>query len=88
MASAAMQVLKEAGRSTPGDVAIVGFDDTPLASSLTPKLSSVRQDPEQFAKGLGDLLLAQISDDEAKPQSTILPTQIVWRESSGTPPEN
>lgn len=88
MASAAMQVLKEAGRSTPGDVAIVGFDDTPLASSLTPKLSSVRQDPEQYAKGLGDLLLAQISDDEAKPQSTILPTQIVWRESSGTPPEN
>lgn len=87
MAAAAMQVLQAAGRTLPDDVAVVGFDDTPLASTLTPKLSSVSQDPELYAGSLGNLLLAQISDDEAKPQSTILPTQIVWRESSGTPPQ-
>jgi DNA-binding LacI/PurR family transcriptional regulator len=87
MASAAIQVLKESGRRTPDDVAVVGFDDTPLASSLTPKLSSVRQDPELYAQRLGELLLSQISG-ELTIQSSILPTQIVWRESSGTPPEN
>lgn len=87
MASAAMQILRAAGRTLPDDVAVVGFDDTPLASTLAPKLSSVSQDPELYAGSLGNLLLAQISDDEAKPQSTILPTQIVWRESSGTPPQ-
>ncbi len=88
MASAAIQVLKDSGRSTPRDVAVVGFDDTPLASSLSPKLSSVRQDPELYARSLGSLLLAQISNEQTTPQSTILPTQILWRDSSGTPPEN
>jgi DNA-binding LacI/PurR family transcriptional regulator len=87
MASAAIQVLKESGRSTPEDVAVVGFDDTPLASSLSPKLSSVRQDPSIFAQRLGELLLSQIAG-ELTPRGSILPTQIVWRESSGTPPEN
>jgi DNA-binding LacI/PurR family transcriptional regulator len=86
MASAAIQVLKESGRSTPEDVAVVGFDDTPLASSLSPKLSSVRQDPSIFAQRLGELLLSQIAG-ELTPRGSILPTQIVWRESSGTPPE-
>ena len=85
MASAAMQVLKAAGKSVPGDVALVGFDDTPMASSLNPKLSSVRQDPEIYAKSLGELLLAQISEPNFTPQSQILPTQILWRESSGNP---
>lgn len=87
MASAAIQVLRESGRQTPEDVAVVGFDDTPLASSLNPKLSSVRQDPELYAQNLGQLLLAQISNPEVDPQNAILPTQIIWRESSGTPPE-
>jgi DNA-binding LacI/PurR family transcriptional regulator len=86
MASAAIQVLKESSRSTPEDVAVVGFDDTPLASSLSPKLSSVRQDPSIFAQRLGELLLSQIAG-ELTPRGSILPTQIVWRESSGTPPE-
>lgn len=85
MASAAMQVLKASGRSTPEDVAVVGFDDTPLASSLTPQLSSVSQDPELYASSLGKLLLAQITNVDAKPESNILPTQIIWRESSGAP---
>jgi DNA-binding LacI/PurR family transcriptional regulator len=87
MASAAIQVLRETGRNAPEDVAVVGFDDTPLASSLSPKLSSVRQDPEIYAQRLGELLLSQISG-ELTPRSTILPTQIIWRDSSGHPPEN
>lgn len=87
MASAAMQVLRAAERLIPEQVAVVGFDDTPLASTLSPKLSSVRQDPELYAKNLGELLLDQISNQQTKQQSAILPTQIVWRETSGTPPE-
>lgn len=87
MASAAMQVLSNSGRQVPDDVAVVGFDDTPLASSLEPKLSSVRQDPELYAKRLGDLLLSQISDQEIESSNAILPTQIIWRESSGVPPK-
>jgi len=87
MASAAIQVLRDAGRKIPDDVAVVGFDDAPLASSLSPKLSSVRQDPEAYAQNLGQLLLQQISNSQANLQSVILPTQIIWRESSGTPPE-
>jgi DNA-binding LacI/PurR family transcriptional regulator len=48
-ASGAMQALAEAGRTMPHDVAVVGFDDSPLAVCTTPPLTSVHQPVEQMA---------------------------------------
>jgi DNA-binding LacI/PurR family transcriptional regulator len=80
MATAAMAVLKEIGKQVPDDVAVVGFDNSPIALRTKPALTSVDQNPEEYAKALGEILLAQISG-EAKSDSVILPTEIVWRES-------
>jgi DNA-binding LacI/PurR family transcriptional regulator len=85
MASAAIQILVASGRKVPGDVAVVGFDDTPLASTLKPQLSSVRQDPKAFAERLGELLLEQINDPGFESTGSILPTEVIWRASSGSP---
>lgn len=87
MATAAMAVVRETGRSVPGDVAIVGFDNSPIALRTNPALTSVDQNPEEYAKALADILLAQM-DGQRRPESVILPTAIVWRESFLNPDTN
>src|SRR5207253_3092118 len=57
MAAGALQVLREAGRRVPEDVAVVGFDDSPFAASTVPPLSSVRQPIEEWGRELTRLLL-------------------------------
>lgn len=81
MATAALSVIKESGRTVPDDVAIVGFDNSPIALRTTPALTSVSQDPERYARELGEMLLKQISGASSSPSPVILPTEIVWRES-------
>ncbi len=80
MATAAMAVVKDSGRVVPDDVAIVGFDNSPIALRTTPALTSVDQNPEEYATALAEILLAQMAGQH-RPESTILPTEIVWRES-------
>lgn len=49
MATGAMQALADAGRHVPGDVAVVGFDNSVIAECSTPPMSSVHQPVEQMA---------------------------------------
>lgn len=46
----ALEALNEAGLQVPGDVAVVGCDDIPLASLVTPKLSSVNFPQYEFGR--------------------------------------
>ena len=48
-ATGAVQALTASGRRVPDDVAVAGFDDSVLASSSTPPLTSVRQPVEEMA---------------------------------------
>ncbi len=52
----------EAGLQIPGDLSVIGFDDVPLASSLTPPLTTVRQPFERFAGDLFEALSALLLD--------------------------
>jgi DNA-binding LacI/PurR family transcriptional regulator len=56
IALGAMHAMLEAGHAVPGQVSIVGFDDTPLARFYTPALTTVRQD----FKALGKLCVATL----------------------------
>ena len=82
MAAGALVVLREAGRSVPGDVAVVGFDDSALAASTHPPLTSVHQAPEEMGRAMVELLLEAMADPDAEPGSRVLPTRLVVRESS------
>jgi DNA-binding LacI/PurR family transcriptional regulator len=63
MAAGAMRVLREAGRRVPDDVAVLGFDDSPLARVTHPPLSTVRQPTEGMGRCMAQLLVRLIAED-------------------------
>jgi DNA-binding LacI/PurR family transcriptional regulator len=81
MAIGALRALRDAGRSVPGDVAVLGFDDSPLARVTEPPLSTVRQPVEEMGRRMAELLVRLIADEEAD-GPVLLPTELVVRGSS------
>jgi DNA-binding LacI/PurR family transcriptional regulator len=79
-AMSAVQALLERGRRVPADCAVVGYDDIPFASLVTPPLTTVRQNCREGARQLVDNLMRAIGGE--RPSSAVLPTQIVVRASS------
>ena len=79
MAAGALRSLAEAGRRVPDDVAVVGYDDDPIAATTSPALTSVRQPIEEMGREMARLLL----DAMHAPRRVILTTEIQVRLSSG-----
>ena len=63
MAAGALAVLAAAGRRVPEDVAVVGFDDSPVATTTRPPLTSVRQPIEEMGHEMARLLIDARSRD-------------------------
>ena len=82
IAIGALRALSEAGRSVPGDVAVVGFDDIPAASMTTPPLTTVMQDIKGAGEVLVETLLAQVEGRDLPPRK--LPGKLIVRGSSVT----
>jgi len=83
MAAGALQALRRAGRHVPQDVAVVGYDDSAIAESTEPPLSSVRQPIEEMGREMARLLLSQVASRGRVPSRSVLATELVVRESSG-----
>jgi DNA-binding LacI/PurR family transcriptional regulator len=82
MALGALRVLRAGGRKVPEDVAVVGFDDSVLASTAVPPLTTVRQEVEALGRTMTWRLLAELAGEEGLPPSVLLPTAMVFRESA------
>ncbi|WP_043628063.1 LacI family DNA-binding transcriptional regulator [Nonomuraea candida] len=81
MAAGALAALRAAGRRVPDDVAVGGFDDSPVALSTHPPLTTIRQPLAEMAQETLRLLLALIDGaDHVDP--VILPTELVIRASA------
>jgi DNA-binding LacI/PurR family transcriptional regulator len=80
-----MRALHEAGRSVPGDVSIVGFDDIPEAEYFYVPLTTVRQDFAEVGRRCIERLLALINGHTATLRAAIQP-QLITRASTGPPP--
>lgn len=83
MALGAMRSLAKAGRSVPGDVAVVGYDDIQLAAYASPALTTVAQDMEEAGRIMISKLLS--AGEFGSPRSERLPTNLIVRESCGMP---
>ncbi len=81
MATGVLKVLAASGRRVPADVSVVGYDDSILATTATPPLTSVRQPLEEMGQLMVDVLLDRIENPGAPPAQRILAAQLTRRES-------
>ena len=81
MARGVLARLARAGKRVPEDVAIIGFDDSPVATSVTPQLTTMRQ--PSFAQGerMAGVLLDLLAG-RAPQHVTVLDAELVVRESA------
>ena len=87
MAAAAVGVAHRKGLHVPQDLSVVGFDDTSLATTVWPELTTVRQPIAPMAVAALNLLLARIRSAEGEAlQEQVLKHKLVVRGSSGPPP--
>jgi DNA-binding LacI/PurR family transcriptional regulator len=80
MAAGALAVLRRAGRRVPDDVAVGGFDDSRVAASSDPPLTTIRHPLERVAAEMVRLLLDLIDGKDVG--SVVLPTELVIRDSA------
>lgn len=86
VAIGAILEIKEAGRSIPDDIAVCGFSNWSMSSIVEPKLTTVAQPALEMGMRAMQLLLdeirAQKEEIETKPQTIVLETALLARESS------
>ena len=82
MAAGALAVLAAAGKRVPEDVAVVGFDDSPVAMTTRPPLTSVRQPIEEMGQEMARLLIDAVESPARAPRRVILATELIRRASS------
>ena len=80
MAEGALSILNRNGRRIPDDVAVAGFDDSPVATRCTPQLTTMRQPFERISTEMVRLLLAEIAGEGIA--RVILPAELVIRDST------
>lgn len=83
VAFGALRALSEAGLRVPQDVAVVGYDDIPLAPFASPPLTSVHTDPVGHGRQALQMLLAQLRPDIAPAVEPAEAPRLVVRASCG-----
>jgi DNA-binding LacI/PurR family transcriptional regulator len=83
MTLGALQAIHERGLRIPDEVAIVGFDDMPWATSLRPPLTAVAQPAEEIGRAAAQLLLERLREPRRLPRRVVLPTRLIIRASCG-----
>jgi DNA-binding LacI/PurR family transcriptional regulator len=87
LAVGAMHAIRTAGLSIPGDVSVVGYDDTASSAYLAPPLTTIRFSRREMGRQAAALLFRAIEQDENhKPYTVEVPVQWVQRASTGPPP--
>ena len=80
MAAGTLAALRRAGRRVPEDVAVGGFDDSPVATSVQPALTTIRQPLLRISTEMVRLLRDLI--DGQPPARVVLPTELIRRDSA------
>jgi DNA-binding LacI/PurR family transcriptional regulator len=83
VAFGAMAAIRQRDLSVPDDVALVGFDDIPLACYVDPPLTTVRLPAAELGRQAGQTVINLIQDGEVPVRGKILETELVVRASCG-----
>jgi len=82
MAIGAMREIQEDGLRVPEDISIIGFDDIPTASLVTPTLTTLAQPKYEMGVEAMNLLIRMMEKKGASKSKIVLDTQLVVREST------
>lgn len=81
MAIGLIQRARQRGLSVPEDLSVIGFDDIPLASYVTPALTTVRHPMTEMGRRAVELLLALLGNSPAESKETVLKNVLIERSS-------
>jgi LacI family transcriptional regulator len=81
-AAGALRAINEAGLRVPEDVAVVGFDDVPLASYTDPPLTTVHQALKEMGETAARMLMRHFDGTSLPAAPVMLPTSLIVRGSS------
>jgi LacI family transcriptional regulator len=82
VAVGALHGCHELGRTVPGDLAVIGFDDIPLAALVTPALTTCRAPRYDLGVRATEVLLARIEGVTQQFHDVVLPPELVVRASA------
>lgn len=83
VAIGAMRSIRRHGLSIPQDVAIVGFDDIPLAEYFDPPLTTIRLPAYELGQASAALLMAALANEGREPKRKLLQSKLIVRRSCG-----
>jgi LacI family transcriptional regulator len=87
MALDALAVLREHALRVPQDVAVVGFDDIPMAAHTQPPLTTVHQPLREMGEAAARTLLAHFEGSPLPNRPTVIPATFTVRGSTGPSPQ-
>ncbi len=79
----AMRAIREAELKVPADIAVVGFDDLPVATLSDTQLTTIRQPVVQFGIRAVELLIDIIENGPNPPRHIVMDTELIIRDSCG-----
>lgn len=82
MAAGALTVLAEFGRDVPGDIAVVGYDNSGIASTTSPNLTTIAQPILAMARAAAEELIHQLHGRTPQSAPLIFPPELITRGSA------
>lgn len=82
LAFASINAIQEFGLSVPGDISVIGFDNISLSEMSTPKISTVNHPCFEIGFLCGEMIHQQCSNHQTRPQSALLNTELILRDST------
>jgi LacI family transcriptional regulator len=78
------RALRNAGLQ--GRIALIGFDDVPLADMVDPAISVVAQDPQALGRAAAELLFRRLDGQDGAAVHRVIPVTLIARGSGEIPP--
>ncbi|WP_250007385.1 LacI family DNA-binding transcriptional regulator [Actinoplanes sp. M2I2] len=82
LALGSIRAARRLGLDVPGDISVVGFDDSALMTCTDPPLTTVRQPIEMMGQSAVDLLVNQIEGSGVEPDELLFEPELVVRGST------
>jgi GntR family transcriptional regulator of arabinose operon len=80
-----LDAVRQAGLAVPGDVSVVGFDDSPLATATETKLTTLAHPKEELGMRAAEMLMDLVERPQAEAEDIVYEPELVVRDSTAAP---